>query len=158
MIFQPFISLFPLQICMDPVINWAPVPSESWWKRGRCGQPAQILMISKDHQLGSSTAGEEVSLGCRLRAEVHLSSHNLSWCLLCQSFTQHAVKLYDRLMQRRLFSPCCSLPIEDIIFPGAICLSTLPYQETINTTICGLVTSPVIPPNQIMTNWKKQGE
>ena len=73
-------------------------------------------------------------------------------------YCRNSAKLYFRLIRWKLLSLGCFLPIEDIGFPRAICLSTLPYQETINTTICGLVTSPVIPPNQIMTNWKKQGE
>ena len=74
------------------------------------------------------------------------------------SSVRNAEKLHKRLIRWRLLSLSSFLPIEDISFHCAICVSTLPYQETINTTICGLATSPVIPPNQIMTNWKKQGE
>lgn len=96
----------------------------------------------------------EETLSCLgLRAEIHLSSLNPCWFLLCQ-FQMKCCEFPRQSLPR----PRCFLPSEDISFPRAICLSTLPYQETINRTICGLVTSPVIPPNQIMTNWKKQGE
>lgn len=94
-----------------------------------------------------------------LRAGVHPSSPQLCWFYFVSwSFTRNAVKLYHRLIRQRLLSPRCFLPIEGITSSLAICPSTLPYQENINRTICSLVTSTVIPPNQIMTNWKMQGE
>lgn len=117
----------------------------------------QILMMSKEHQhVGNDVHGEAcVSIVWAWRQtniQVPLMAFTLS-----VGVCENALKLHNRLLQRKLHSPCCFLPIEDISFPCAICLSTLPYQETINRTICGLVTSPVIPPNQIMTNCKKAG-
>lgn len=63
---------------------------------------------------------------------------------------RNAVKWWRWLTRGRL-SPSCSLPTAS--FPS-ICQSTLPSKENINRSICSLVTSTVILPNQIRTNWK----
>ena len=89
------------------------------------------------------------------RAEVHPSCVQLKRYLLCQpEFDLWNSPIGSTGEDSFSWAALCLLKTS--VFPGAICVSTLPCQETINTTICGLVTSPVIPPTQIMTNGKKK--